>query len=61
MAVEFGLHEMVMRLMPFYKDLNMETKKGETPIKIAKRMKNDAMVELLDEEIINRAICFGLK
>ena len=61
MAVEFGLLEIVMMLMPFYKDLNMETKNGETPIKIAKRMKNDAMVKLLDEEITNRARCFGLK
>ena len=61
LAVEFGLLEIVMMLMPFYKHLNIVTKKGETPIQIAKRMKNDAMVELLDEEITNRARCFGLK
>ena len=61
LAVEFGLLEIVMMLMPFYRHLNIVTKKGETPIQIAKRIKNDAMVELLDEEIINRVRCFGLK
>ena len=61
LAVEFGLLEIVTMLMPFYKHLNIVTKKGETPIQIAKRMKNDAMVELLDQEIINRVRCFGLK
>ena len=59
LAVENGLLEIVMMLIPFYKDLNMETKKGETSIQIARRRKDDAMVELLDEEIANRARCFG--
>lgn len=61
LAVEFGLLEIAMMLMPVYKDLSIETKNGETPIHIAKRMKNDAMVELLEEEIGNRARCITFK
>ena len=61
LAVEYGLLEIVMTLMPFYKDLNIESKKGETTVQIARQLKNDAMVELLNEEIENRARCFGVQ
>ena len=50
LAVEENLIQIVKGLVPFYKDLNIENKQGDTPVMSAKFLGHTEIVQYLNEQ-----------